>query len=62
LTLGPWLRDRLTFRGGNEKNPPQWLCFTESLDQLMARKAEIFLLESKAVKTASGRSAVCLKR
>ena len=52
LTLGPWLRDRLTFRGGNENSPPEWLCFTESLDQVMARKAEIFLLESEALKTA----------
>ena len=23
LTLGPWLRDRLTFRGGNENSPPE---------------------------------------
>ena len=52
LTLGPWLRDRLTFRGGNENSPPEWLCFTESLDRVMARKAEIFLLESEALKTA----------
>jgi acetate kinase len=46
-TLGPWLRDRLTFHGGNENSPPDWLCFTESLDQVIARKAEIFLLESE---------------
>jgi acetate kinase len=56
LTLGPWLRDRLTFRGGNENRPLEWLCFTESLDQVMARKAEIFLLESEAVSHALPKS------
>jgi acetate kinase len=52
LTLGPWLRNRLTFRGGNENSPPEWLCFSESLDRVMARKAEIFLLESEWKRTA----------
>ena len=44
--LGPWLVTRLTFKGGNEHRPPEWLCFTESLDCVLAERAEIVLFES----------------
>jgi hypothetical protein len=44
--LGPWLAARLTFRGGNEHRPPQCLCFTESLDEVLAERAQIVLFES----------------
>lgn len=44
--LGPWLVSRLTFRGGNEHRPPEWFCFTESLDRLLAERTEIVLFES----------------
>lgn len=44
--LGPWLKARLTFRGGNEKRPPEWLCFTKSLDRVLAERTEVFLSEA----------------
>ena len=44
--LGPWLAARLTFRGGNDHRPPQCLCFTESLDEVLAERAQIVLFES----------------
>lgn len=44
--LGPRIATRLTFRGGNEHRPPQWLCFTESLDRVLAERTEIALFES----------------
>jgi acetate kinase len=44
--LGPWLKARLTFRGGNEQRPPNWLCFDESLDAVLSERAEIVLFES----------------
>jgi len=50
--LGPWLVARLTFRGGNERQPPEWICFTESLDRVLAERAENVLFESGVMANA----------
>ena len=44
--LGPWLVAKLTFRGGNERRAPQWLCYTESLDRVLSEQTENVLFEA----------------
>lgn len=50
--VGPCLAAKLTFRGGNEHRPPKWLCFTESLDRVLAERTEIALFEAGVMSAA----------